>query len=179
MMLDDYVVDILMRDLVGHDHQPTSFLIYLWFSYETARSRRERVPVSYQTIADSAGVGRLQDRRADQCALAGSEEVDRSEEELADRGTDIPRSASLARLTELASSIANGERFDTSDKRPSTYFFVPASQTCAGSSELIRRIKRMAMTYCEGVVARQKSHFRSEEPKDGRVRVNLGVQPPA
>ena len=58
MMLDDYVVDILMRDLVGHDHQPTSFLIYLWFSYETARSRRERVPVSYQTIADSVGVSK-------------------------------------------------------------------------------------------------------------------------
>lgn len=58
MMLDDYVVDILMRDLVGHDHQPTSFLIYLWLSYETARSRRERVPVSYQTIADSVGVSK-------------------------------------------------------------------------------------------------------------------------
>lgn len=58
MMLDDYVVDILMRDLVAHDHQPTSFLIYLWFSYETARSLRERAPVSYQTIADSVGVSK-------------------------------------------------------------------------------------------------------------------------
>lgn len=58
MMLDDYVVDILMRDLVGHDHQPTSFLIYLWFSFEATRSRRERVSASYQTIADSVGVSR-------------------------------------------------------------------------------------------------------------------------
>jgi len=58
MMLDDYVVDILMRDLVGHDHQPTSFLIYLWLSYEAARSRRERISVSYQTIADSVGVSK-------------------------------------------------------------------------------------------------------------------------
>ena len=58
MTLDDYVVDILMRDLVGHDHQPTSFLIYLWFSYEAGRSRRERVSVSYQTIADSVGVSK-------------------------------------------------------------------------------------------------------------------------
>jgi hypothetical protein len=58
MMLDDYVVDILMRDLVGHDHKPTSFLIYLWLSYEAARSRRERVPVSYQTIADSVGISK-------------------------------------------------------------------------------------------------------------------------
>lgn len=36
----------------------------------------------------------------------------------------------------------------------------------------------MARTDCEGVVARQKSHFRSEEPKDWRVRVNPGVEPP-
>jgi hypothetical protein len=58
MMLDDYVVDILMRDLVGHDHKAASFLIYLWFSYEAARSRRERVSVSYQTIADSVGISK-------------------------------------------------------------------------------------------------------------------------
>jgi len=57
MMLDDYVVDVLMRDLVGHDHQPTSFLIYLWFSFEATR-RRQRVSASYQTIADSVGVSR-------------------------------------------------------------------------------------------------------------------------
>lgn len=58
MTLDDYVVDTLMRDLVGHDHQPTSFLIYLWLTYETARSRRERISVSYQTIADAVGVSK-------------------------------------------------------------------------------------------------------------------------
>jgi len=58
MLLDDYVPDTLMRDLVGHDHQPTSFLIYLWLSYEAGRSRRERVSVSYQTIADSVGISK-------------------------------------------------------------------------------------------------------------------------
>lgn len=58
MLLDDYVVDVLMRDLVGHDRKPTSFLIYLWLSYEAARRRRERVSVSYQTIADSVGVSK-------------------------------------------------------------------------------------------------------------------------
>ena len=58
MMLDDYVVDILMRDLVGHDHQPTSFLVYLWLSHEATRRRRERVAASYQTIADSVGVSK-------------------------------------------------------------------------------------------------------------------------
>jgi hypothetical protein len=58
MTLDDYVVDTLMRDLVGHDHQPTSFLIYLWLTYQAARSRRERVSASYQTIADEVGISK-------------------------------------------------------------------------------------------------------------------------
>ena len=58
MQIDDYVVDVLMRDLVGHDRQPTSFLIYLWFTLEASRSRRERVQVSYQTLADLVGVSK-------------------------------------------------------------------------------------------------------------------------
>jgi len=56
--LDRYVVDVLMRDLVGHDRQPTSFLVYLYLSYSTGRSRRERVQASYQTIADAIGVSK-------------------------------------------------------------------------------------------------------------------------
>jgi hypothetical protein len=58
MMIDDYAVDVLMRDLVGHDRQPSSFLIYLWLTFEAARTRRDRVQVSYQTIADSVGVSK-------------------------------------------------------------------------------------------------------------------------
>lgn len=27
---DDYVIDVLLRDLVGHDHQPSAFLVYLY-----------------------------------------------------------------------------------------------------------------------------------------------------
>lgn len=58
MTLDDYVVDVLMRDLIGHDRQPTSFLIYLWFSFESSRLRRERVYASYQTVADAIGISK-------------------------------------------------------------------------------------------------------------------------
>jgi hypothetical protein len=58
MMIDDYVVDVLMRDLVGHDRQPTSFLVYLWFTFEASRNRRERVSASYQTVADSVGISK-------------------------------------------------------------------------------------------------------------------------
>jgi len=46
--LDDYVVERgLMRDLVGHDRRPASFLVYLWLTSEQAR-RRGAVQVSYQ-----------------------------------------------------------------------------------------------------------------------------------
>src|SRR5579864_2976838 len=55
--LDDYVVDVLMRDLVGHDRRPASFLIYVWLTAEQAR-RQGAVQVSYQELAESIGVSR-------------------------------------------------------------------------------------------------------------------------
>jgi hypothetical protein len=58
MTIDDYVVDVLMRDLVGHDRQPTSFLVYLWFTFEAFRSRHERIYASYQTVADAVGISK-------------------------------------------------------------------------------------------------------------------------
>jgi hypothetical protein len=32
--IDDYIIDVLMRDLVGHDRRTVSFLVYLWFAAE-------------------------------------------------------------------------------------------------------------------------------------------------
>jgi|SRR5271166_2943487 len=54
---DDYVVDVLMRDLVGHDHRPVSFLVYLWLSVEQRR-RNKPVRISYQELAESIGVSK-------------------------------------------------------------------------------------------------------------------------
>jgi hypothetical protein len=54
---DEYVIDTLMRDLVGHDHKPTSFLVYLWLSGEQAKNNAE-VTVSYQQMAESIGVSK-------------------------------------------------------------------------------------------------------------------------
>ena len=55
--LDDYIFDTLMRDLVGHDRRPASFLVYLWLSAEQAR-RNGEVPASYQEIAESVGISK-------------------------------------------------------------------------------------------------------------------------
>ena len=57
MQLDDYIVDVLMRDLVAHDRKPASFLVYLWLAAEQAR-RRGPVQVSYQELAESVGVSK-------------------------------------------------------------------------------------------------------------------------
>jgi hypothetical protein len=55
--LDEYVLDSLMRDLVGHDRRPTSFLVYLWLAAEQQR-RRTAVTISYSDLAESVGVSK-------------------------------------------------------------------------------------------------------------------------
>ena len=38
LVLDKYITDTLMRDLVGHDRKPVSFLVYLWLAAEQAKT---------------------------------------------------------------------------------------------------------------------------------------------
>jgi hypothetical protein len=54
--LDDYVIDVLMRDLVGHDRRVVSFLVYLWFAGELRK--RNVVEASYRQIAECIGVSK-------------------------------------------------------------------------------------------------------------------------
>jgi hypothetical protein len=56
-MLDNYVTDVLMRDLVGHDRRPVSFLVYLWLAMEQ-QNRGVAVQISYQELAESIGVSK-------------------------------------------------------------------------------------------------------------------------
>jgi hypothetical protein len=55
--LDDYVVDVLMRDLAGHDRRPASFLVYVWLTAQQVR-RQGSVQVSYQELAESIGLSK-------------------------------------------------------------------------------------------------------------------------
>ncbi len=55
--LDDYVFDVLMRDLVGHDRRPVCFLVYVWLAAESRR-RGGDVEVSYREMAESIGVSK-------------------------------------------------------------------------------------------------------------------------
>lgn len=63
--IDAYVVDTLMRDLVGHDRQPSAFLVFLHL-WRRAGSPGDRTRVSLREIAESTGLS----RRAVQDAVA-------------------------------------------------------------------------------------------------------------
>jgi len=55
--MDDYIVDVLMRDLVGHDRKPASFLVYLWLAAVQRRDHGE-ARASYQEIAEAVGISK-------------------------------------------------------------------------------------------------------------------------
>jgi hypothetical protein len=56
--IDPYVVDVLLPDLVGHDRRPAAFIVYLCLLRQAARSRRDKVSVSLQTIATRTGLAK-------------------------------------------------------------------------------------------------------------------------
>lgn len=57
LSLDLYVIDVLMRDLVGHDHAPSAYLVYLWLWARTEGGNR-RHAASLQTIAYETGLSK-------------------------------------------------------------------------------------------------------------------------
>jgi predicted AAA+ superfamily ATPase len=56
-ILDDYIIDILLRDIVGHDRRPVAFLVYLWLAAESQR-RHAPIQISYQELAESIGISK-------------------------------------------------------------------------------------------------------------------------
>ena len=58
VVLDPYIVDVLMRDLAGHDRAPSAFLVYLWLWRMSRGEGRSRIGASLQTIADQTGLSK-------------------------------------------------------------------------------------------------------------------------
>jgi hypothetical protein len=56
--VDDYVLDVLMPDLVGHDHQPAAFLVYLFLYRQAERQRWRRISFSIRDIAEGTGLSK-------------------------------------------------------------------------------------------------------------------------
>jgi hypothetical protein len=55
--LDRYIVDVLMRDMVGHDHAPSAYLVFLWLWARTDGGQRGHA-ASLQTIARETGLSK-------------------------------------------------------------------------------------------------------------------------
>jgi hypothetical protein len=56
--IDDYVLDVLMRDIVGHDQKPAAFLVYLFLFARAARQRWQPVKASLRMLADETGLSK-------------------------------------------------------------------------------------------------------------------------
>ena len=53
--VDSYVLDALMRDLVGHDHRASAFLVYLFLA---AASNEGAPHLSHAQLAERTGLSR-------------------------------------------------------------------------------------------------------------------------
>jgi hypothetical protein len=84
--VDAYVIDTLMVDLVGHDHQPSAFLVYLFLWRRTRGEGVDQTALSLRTIAEGTGLSRrgVQDALA---RLAQRQLIDAERESI----TAIPR----------------------------------------------------------------------------------------
>jgi hypothetical protein len=56
--VDDYVIDVLLPDLAGHDRSPSAFLVYLVLWTHLFRSERRAVAVSLQRLAAETGLSK-------------------------------------------------------------------------------------------------------------------------
>jgi DNA-binding MarR family transcriptional regulator len=64
--VDDYVLDVLMRDIVGHDQKPAAYLVYLYLYGQAARQKWKPIPASLRGLAEATGLS----KSAVQIALA-------------------------------------------------------------------------------------------------------------
>jgi len=56
--LDAYIVDTLMPDLVGHDRQPSAFLVYMYLWRQTHGAGAADTQVALLDIAEATGLSK-------------------------------------------------------------------------------------------------------------------------
>jgi len=64
LLIDAYVVDILLPDMIGHDKRPAAFALYLWLFAMTRGSGRDAAFFSYATLTDRTGLSKSSVQRA-------------------------------------------------------------------------------------------------------------------
>ena len=58
LRLDPYVLDVLMRDLAGHDRKPSAFLVFLSLWHCTIGARVRSARLSLRQIAEATGLSK-------------------------------------------------------------------------------------------------------------------------
>jgi DNA-binding GntR family transcriptional regulator len=58
LALDTYIVDTLMPDLVGHDRQPSAFLVYVYLWRQTHGAAAATTQVALLDIAEGTGLSK-------------------------------------------------------------------------------------------------------------------------
>jgi DNA-binding GntR family transcriptional regulator len=56
--IDEYVIDVLMPDLAGHDRSPAAFLVYVLLWTELYRNEQKSVAISLQKMAEGTGLSK-------------------------------------------------------------------------------------------------------------------------
>jgi len=56
--IDDYVLDVLMRDLIGHDQKLAACVVYLHLYGQAVRHHWKPFSASVRTIADATGLSK-------------------------------------------------------------------------------------------------------------------------
>jgi hypothetical protein len=56
--IDDYVLDVLLPDLAGHDRSPAAFLVYLILWTNLFRSERRVIELSLQSLSAQTGLSK-------------------------------------------------------------------------------------------------------------------------
>jgi len=56
--IDEYILDTLMRRLVGHDRQPSAFLVYLLLWRLSHGKERARIQIALTDIAEIVGLSK-------------------------------------------------------------------------------------------------------------------------
>src|SRR5271170_719959 len=69
IVVDDYVISVLMRDLVGHDRCPSAFLVYLHLWGECDLHSKASVQTSHQMMAEATGLSKSAVQKGIRCLL--------------------------------------------------------------------------------------------------------------
>jgi DNA-binding GntR family transcriptional regulator len=62
--IDDYVLDVLLPDLAGHDRSPAAFLVYIVLWTRLFRTEQRSVAISLQQFVEATGISKTAVQRS-------------------------------------------------------------------------------------------------------------------